>query len=72
MYPLASDNPMPETAKKRARGAPPKYPYAQMEVGDSFAFEQEEKTRIQCSSHAYGRRHGVRFTVRGDRIWRVE
>lgn len=49
-----------------------KYPFAEMAVGDSIVVEAKGLS----AAHHYGRRNGVRFTVRrlGDgtvRVWRT-
>lgn len=53
---------------------PFRYPWAQMEVGDSFIFQGERKN-IATVAHAYGRRHNIKFATRnmpdGVRVWRI-
>lgn len=56
---------------------PPKYPFKEMEVGDSFfVANQVICGKAYLSAHAYGRYHGQRFAGRnvegGLRIWRLE
>ena len=54
-----------------------KYPWLEMEVGDSFLVPDERNVlrmvRVGCST---SRRHGMRFEARqvegGVRVWRVE
>lgn len=46
--------------------------YASMKIGDSFEFPAEDKMKIISNSHAYGKRAGMKFTIRGNRIWRIE
>lgn len=61
---------------KPKRGS--KYPFAQMEVGDSICGEGKARGRrlLNCAK-GWGARHGVKFRQRkqddgGYRIWRVE
>ena len=48
------------------------YPWRDMEVGDSFKFEDEEKQKISDSAYSYGRRNNKKFAIRGNRVWRIE
>lgn len=70
---------------EKGRPIPPlttkKYPFGEMEIGDSFWVpmgENEEKTKnmIRCAAGAFGRRRVMKFSVRkidnGFRVWRVE
>lgn len=55
-----------------------KYPFRQMETGDSFYVLGDEHVKVAVKSAAthHARKHGGRFTARADehgvRIWRVE
>lgn len=56
------------------RGRRAKYPFKEMEIGDSFEYPNE-KVRLAAASHA--KRYGVKFTVRKAlngkyRCWRTE
>lgn len=57
---------------------PQRYPFAQMEVGDSFAVpEGISRTRVSIAAMRYGRDHKMKFTVRqmpdrSLRCWRLE
>lgn len=57
---------------------PVKYPFAGMQVGDSFAVPPDVKRpAVTVAAMRFGRRHGMRFTVRqvADktyRCWRIE
>lgn len=57
---------------------PKRYPFEQMEVGDSFAVpEGINRTRVSVAAMRYGREHKMKFTVRqmpdrSLRCWRVE
>jgi hypothetical protein len=61
-----------------------KYPFAQMEIGNSFFVGIEvSPARLASAAYAYGKRHGKRFRVSfqydetpqknlcGVRVWRV-
>jgi len=57
------------------RGAP-KYPWSQLEVGDSFFVKGGNLNVISSSARLWGKRNnGARFTTRtvdgGVRVWRV-
>lgn len=57
---------------------PKRYPFDQMEVGDSFAVpEGISRTRVSIAAMRYGRDHKMKFTVRqmpdrSLRCWRVK
>lgn len=64
--------PMPAV---RSSGA--KYPFADMEVGDSFTAPEIERTRISGACQNKARQGDKKFTIRktGDgfiRVWRVK
>lgn len=54
-----------------------RYPFGDMEIGESFCFHgnEREKNSARESAYRFGRRHGRRFTFRktsdGYRCWRV-
>ncbi|MXO67764.1 hypothetical protein GRI72_02815 [Altererythrobacter marinus] len=57
-----------------------RYPFADMEVGDSFAVpvnDGEDDMTVRSAAWDYGRRHGMKFTgrlLRDEgvlRVWRV-
>ena len=61
------------------RGPKPKYPWREMEVGDSVLFKYDfvnGTTKEQMSSYAYGKQSGKKFSGRkvdgGMRIWRIK
>lgn len=75
---LRIDKDVPIPGKKTGRREV-KYPFAQMEVGDSFALTGEvEKTTnlLRNTALRYAKQLGYKFTVRstedGARVWRVE
>lgn len=49
------------------------YPFPLMEVGDSFSIDGKE--RVAAAASVFGKRHGVKFSLRKDgegyRVWRV-
>ena len=56
-----------------------KYPFNQMEVGDSFLFKGDSlgKDAVKAAAYTYGRRHDMKFIVRdisstSCRIWKSE
>lgn len=54
-------------------GRNPKYPFRDMEVGDSFAFSDDVYSKIAAASFAHGVKYGVKFSVSKvhGRCWRV-
>ena len=48
------------------------YPFAEMEIGDSFAFEPERYNSVRRSATYFGGSHGCKFSVSGihNRCWR--
>jgi len=61
--------------KDEGRGRPNKYPFGEMEVGDSFPVPEGDGFRSRCAASAYGKRYSMKFSVRkyegGYRCWRV-
>lgn len=70
------DVPVPEFVDRR----PNKYPWREMEVGDSIFIPSMTAPRIGGTLHPFQRRSGRRFTCRtctengvdGVRVWRIE
>ena len=60
-------------------GPKPRYPFAQMSVGDSF-FAAKSRNTILASAWRHTKIHGGKFTMRatvedgvtGCRVWRIE
>lgn len=52
-----------------------KWPFAEMDVGDSFVVEQDKFWSVQSGMRAYGNRYGKCFTIRKldgmQRCWRI-
>lgn len=67
---------LPPTRGQGTGGAPSKYPFKEMEVGDSFAAPLSERRRVASAASAHKRRHGGQFTARTledeVRVWRIE
>ena len=53
---------VPIPSSKTGRNA--KYPWHQMEVGDSFVFNGEARERAQTAASQAGRRYNKKFSVR--------
>jgi len=57
------------------RGGKVKYPFADMNPGDSFTVPDTEKLAARQASYAFGRRNGTKFAARfkdgENRIWRI-
>ena len=62
--------PVPE----ESRGANGKYPFGDLEIGDSF-FVGVKQQLLCAAVSGYGRRHNKKFTTRsengGTRVWRI-
>jgi len=62
--------------QKPKRGAPHKYPFPEMAVGDSFHATGKDARSAPAAASKYGQVHGMKFSVRtvdgGKRIWRIE
>lgn len=64
---------------RHSKGPKPKYPFAQMSIGDSF-FAAESKSTLSAASYQRAKRLGGKFTMRatvedgvpGYRVWRIE
>lgn len=58
-----------------SRGAPNKYPFGKMDVGDSFVVMKGDETKIRNASQQYGKRYSMKFSVRKHkqdyRCWRI-
>lgn len=69
---IDKDIPMP--TRRQGMGRPAKYPFAEMEVGDSF-FSTETRNRLAAASSHAGSRHEMKFAILsvdgGFRVWRV-
>lgn len=52
-----------------------RYPFKDMQVGDSFLIPQGDRKKVYPAASAAGARHGKKFAVRkvddGVRVWRV-
>jgi len=53
-----------------------KYPFSQMEIGDSFSFDKRKERTVSTAAYFYGRRTSKKFTVRKVetnlwRCWRI-
>ena len=64
--------------KKETRGAPRKYPFLDMDVGDSVFFDGEkisQNCRPYIAASVTGKNHCMKFSGRtvdgGVRIWRI-
>lgn len=72
MYPIEKGIEMPSTNGKT------KYPFATMEIGDSFFVEgKEKKNKVMSAVSQNSRRHApkkftTRFTDDGIRVWRTQ
>lgn len=53
-----------------------RYPFAEMDVGDSFLVPHSLSESVKAACYSYGRRHRMKFVSRkvgnGRRVWRQE
>ncbi len=63
---------IPETS---AKGRPSIYPFATMDVGDSFFLDGKAVASISPVAASHGQKYGKKFTCRtvegGVRVWRI-
>jgi len=63
-------------APKVKKGPPRKYPWLEMEVGDSFFVPGVNYNEFKTQPSNAGKRYGLKYTTRsvdgGVRVWRVE
>lgn len=73
-YAIDKDVPLPD---QKGKGPWAKYPFRQMEIGDSVFIPDAYGSTVRSAAHAAGRRLGRKFCVRskfgepGARVWRV-
>ena len=49
-----------------------KYPFPQMEVGDSFSFNEDDSIAVKSSVCFYSRKTGKKFRIaQKNRVWRI-
>ena len=67
-YQVEKGVPLPENMKGRKSI----YPFADMEIGDSFAFEPDRYNTVRRAATYWGGDHGVKFSVSTvhNRCWR--
>lgn len=60
---------------KNGRSTNRKYPWEEMQVGDSFFSEKKATTMVSAANHA-GKRLGMKFATKsenkGTRVWRIK
>lgn len=66
-YVIDKNVPIPKALRP---GRPMKYPFKQMDVGDSFGFEEAEREKIGKSADRFAKNHSAKFIFRGNRVWR--
>lgn len=57
------------------KGRPPRYPFREMAIGDSFSFPAGDVGKVRSAATWNGKRSEMKFTVRicdgAGRIWRI-
>lgn len=63
-----------ESVPKQELGAPRKYPFSSMEVGECFEFNSNKVNHynIKNAARMYGVRNGKSFVTRGNKIYRIK
>jgi hypothetical protein len=79
MFKIEKGIPIPEPHKRN--GYKSKYPFSQLEPGDSFLVPTNKeqthnvRNRVSAASHHYAAKHGWKFSIRvmvdGIRVWRT-
>lgn len=79
MYPIEKNVAIPTIERPNRKTGAYKYPFAKMEVGDSFFVpinREKEMKSVASSCSLYGKKFSRRFTARtvhgGVRVWRIE
>ena len=70
-YKIEKNVPIPQGYVSR------KYPFKEMEVGDSFVVEEENYNRVRQAAYSYSHRHKIKLAVKRGldgkfHCWRVE
>ena len=69
-YAIEKNVPLVQTA-----GQQTKYPFLQLEIGDSFLVTDARRPKVGNAAYVAGKLHGRKFTARtvegGVRVWRV-
>ena len=75
MYQIEAGIPIPARTTKGGAGRKPKYPFAELQVGESFLVPGKTADKIGSTVTLARKRTGRNFTVRnvdgGVRIWRT-
>lgn len=51
---------------------PNPWPFKEMKVGDSFEIPDELLSKLSSAMVYFGRRYRMRFSKRGNRVWRTK
>lgn len=64
-----------DVTKAAGRGRPWKYPFLEMEIGDSFFVPADLAEKVRAAATSAGRRYGKKYVTRkegnGRRVWRI-
>lgn len=73
-FTIEEDIPIPDA--HRGLGVSPKYPFREMNIGDSFFVPDMKANELSARATYYGKSLNMKFTVRavegGARIWRTK
>lgn len=75
MIAIDKNVPLTKTTRKSHGGQPSKYPWTQMQVGDSFFVAGKTVKSFSGNTYSAGKRLGQKYSVRsvdgGIRVWRT-
>lgn len=76
LYEIEKDVPLSAKLYAENSGdATRKYPFPDMEVGDSIFAPEDKARKVRYAAYAYGKVHGLKFLCRtvdgGVRVWRI-
>jgi hypothetical protein len=80
MYKIELDVPIPEHVRGAFGETLRKYPFDDMNIGDSFWARRDEEPSLRVAASSWGKRHGAKFKIARVterdtpvlRCWRVE
>lgn len=48
------------------------WPFGEMKIGDSFIIPETLLPKVTTAMSLFGKRHKMKFSKRGNRVWRVK
>jgi hypothetical protein len=65
-FKIEKDVPIPDSHQNT------RWPFGKMKVGDSFEVPDAVMGKVAVAMSYYGKRHGMKFSKRGKRVWRIK